>query len=121
LPKSFHGYAEFADKQERELKANRLRKESGKETDKKSSPKLSSKPPLSVEPIEKDEDGDTVMTDLNSIRPDLSAEKKAEWMKDCRARNLQQLPRMPSCKCHTLRDHSRRIRCGSQASGSILA
>lgn len=28
------------------------------------------------------------MSDLNSIRPDLSAEKKAEWMKDCRTRNL---------------------------------
>jgi hypothetical protein len=28
------------------------------------------------------------MGGLNSIRPDLSAEKKTEWMKDCRARNL---------------------------------
>ena len=32
VPKSFHGYAEFADKQERELKANRLRKESDKKS-----------------------------------------------------------------------------------------
>jgi hypothetical protein len=28
------------------------------------------------------------MSGLNSIRPDLGAEKKAEWMKDCRTRNL---------------------------------
>lgn len=88
LPKSFHAYAEFADKQERELKANRLRKESGKESDKKPNPKSFNKSSSNAESTEKDDDGDTVMTDLNSIRPDLDAEKKAEWMKDCRARNL---------------------------------
>jgi len=84
LPKSFHGYAEFADKQERELRSNRLRKE----PDKKSSAKSSSKSSSNSESTDKNGDGDTIMTDLNSIRPDLSFEKKAEWMKDCRARNL---------------------------------
>jgi hypothetical protein len=28
------------------------------------------------------------MSGLNSIRLDLSTEEKAEWMKDCRTRNL---------------------------------
>jgi len=85
LPKSFHGYAEFADKQERELKANRLRKDS----DTKSSSKPQKfKTHLDSESADKDEDGDTIMGGLNSIRPDLSTEKRTEWMKDCRARNL---------------------------------
>jgi hypothetical protein len=88
LPKSFHGYAEFADKQERELKANRHAISFRKESDKKSSSKSLSKTHLNTESAEKDEDGDTIMSGLNSIRPDLNAEKKAEWMKDCRARNL---------------------------------
>ena len=88
LPKSFHGYAEFADKQERELKANRHAISFRKESDKKSNSKSLSKTHLNTESAEKDEDGDTIMSGLNSIRPDLNAEKKAEWMKDCRARNL---------------------------------
>ena len=88
LPKSFHGYAEFADKQERELKANRHAILFRKESDKKPSSKSHNKTPLHTESAEKDEDGDTIMSGLNSIRPDLNAEKKAEWMKDCRARNL---------------------------------
>jgi Zinc knuckle len=88
LPKSFHGYAEFADKQERELKANRRADSFRKESDKKSGSKSQNKTPLNTESTEKDEDGDTIMSGLNSIRPDLDDEKKAEWMEDCRTRNL---------------------------------
>jgi hypothetical protein len=81
LPKSFHGYAEFADKQERKLKANRHTISFRKESDKKSSSKSHHKSHPNTESAEKqaekDEDGDTIMSDLNSIRPDLSDEKNA--------------------------------------------
>lgn len=94
LPKSFHGYAEFVDKQERELKANRHAISFRKESDKKSKSKphdrqdQTPKTPLDTESEEKDEDGDTIMGGLNLIRPELNFEEKAEWMKDCRNRNL---------------------------------
>jgi hypothetical protein len=85
LPKSFHSYAEFADKQERELKANRRSKKS---SSKSNSKEQLSETPLDTDSPEKDEDGDTIMSGLNAIRPDLSAEEKAEWMKDCKESNL---------------------------------
>jgi hypothetical protein len=89
LPKTFHGYAEFADKQERELQANkrsisfrnRANKQSG------SKPIQNYKAPESTETTERDADGDTPMTELYSIRADLSPEEKREWVKDCRDRN----------------------------------
>jgi hypothetical protein len=88
LSKSFHGYAEFADKQERELKANQHTISFRKESDKKSSSKSQNKTHLDTESTEKDKDGYTIMSGLNAIRPDLSSEEKAEWMKDCKTRNL---------------------------------
>jgi hypothetical protein len=57
LPRSFHGYAEFADKQERELKANRHDISFQKESDKKSSSKPQNKTHVNTESAEKDEDG----------------------------------------------------------------
>jgi hypothetical protein len=93
LPKSFYGYAEFADKQERELKANRHASSFRKESDKKSRSKPHDESHESnvspdTDSDEKDQDGDTIMSGLNAIRPDLSPEKKAEWMRDCKEGNL---------------------------------
>lgn len=56
LPKSFQGYAEFADKQERELKANRHTISFRKESDKRSNSKPRNKTYLDTESAEKDED-----------------------------------------------------------------
>jgi hypothetical protein len=93
LPKSFHSYVEFADKQERELQANKrsisFRRDS-KRTGSKSSQgqgQGNRQNPPNAETTEMETDGDTPMTGLDSIRAEHSQEEKDEWTRDCRDRN----------------------------------
>jgi Zinc knuckle len=97
VPNRYHAYAIFADKQERELQANRWQNSNRKSFESNPKANKSSRFPLNRnqghsmnpphhQPWKKDVDGDTVMT-LNALRPDRSKEEQDKWFSKCRERN----------------------------------
>lgn len=96
VPQKYHAYTIFADKQERELQANRWQSSNRKGYE--PHPKTKSSKPFfnhsqghhsshqNHQQWKKDIDGDTVMT-LNTLRSARSKEEQEKWFAQCRERN----------------------------------